>query len=412
MIALVLFVSPLYILGEDAHIRVHDNLDSNLAWYKVLAESGQLRGPIDAVIPQVMNGNLSRNAFGSEFTLIVWLYALFPPMIAYALSQTITRVFAFIGMYLLLKKHFLKEEKWAPITIGTALAFAFTPFWPSGMLSTLGMPLALWVFLNIRQGERSWKNVLVLTLLPFYASIVLGFFFFLSAMGIFWLTDVIRKKAWNWPFLLSIVYMTGIFFIVEYRLVYSFLFDDEPNSRDEYFHARLTFWHCVRLTFKNFALGHHHAASMHTLVILPLMFVALFMTLRQKKGKKDKVFLFLFLLNFALSAWYAFWFYKGWLPLTERFHVLDTFNFARYHFLRPLVIYLLFALTLKIIWSHGPFWRRLVPVFVLAQIMTVSFFNEEILFQDKPTVRQFYAEEQFSAIKEYIGLPQEDYICK
>lgn len=409
MIALVLFVSPLYILGEDAHIRVHDNLDSNLAWYKVLAESGQLRGPIDAVIPQVMNGNLSRNAFGSEFTLIVWLYALFPPMIAYALSQTITRVFAFIGMYVLLKKHFLKEEKWAPITIGTALAFAFTPFWPSGMLSTLGMPLALWAFLNIRQGERSWKNVLVLTLLPFYASIVLGFFFFLSAMGIFWLTDVIRKKAWNWPFLLSIVYMTGIFFIVEYRLVYSFLFDDEPNSRDEYFHARLTFWHCVRLTFKNFALGHHHAASMHTLVILPLMFVALFMMLRQKKGKKDKVFLFLFLLNFALSAWYAFWFYKGWLPLTERFHVLDTFNFARYHFLRPLVIYLLFALTLKIIWSHGPFWRRLVPVFVLAQIMTVSFFNEEILFQDKPTVKQFYAEEQFSAIKEYIGLPQEDY---
>ncbi|UQX56764.1 DUF6044 family protein [Cytobacillus pseudoceanisediminis] len=159
-------------------MRVHDNLDSNLAWYKVLAESGQLRGPIDAVIPQVMNGNLSRNAFGSEFTLIVWLYALFPPMIAYALSQTITRVFAFIGMYLLLKKHFLKEEKWAPITIGTALAFAFTPFWPSGMLSTLGMPLALWAFLNIRQGERSWKNVLVLTLLPFYASIVLGFFFF------------------------------------------------------------------------------------------------------------------------------------------------------------------------------------------------------------------------------------------
>lgn len=199
------------------------------------------------------------------------------------------------------------------------------------------------------------------------------------------------------------------FFIVEYRLIYSFLFDDEPNSRDEYFHARLTFWHCVRLTFKNFALGHHHAASMHTLVILPLMFAALFMTLRQKNGKKDKVFLFLFFLNFALSAWYAFWFYKGWLPLTERFHVLDTFNFARYHFLRPLVIYVLFALTLKIIWSHGPFWRRLVPIFVLAQVMTVSFFNEEILFQDKPTVKQFYAEEQFSAIKEYIGLPQEDY---
>lgn len=408
-IALALFVSPLYILGENAHIRVHDNLDSNLAWYKVLAESGQLTGPIDAVIAQIMNGNLSRNAFGSEWTIIVWLYALFPTMIAYALSQTITRVFAFIGMYLLLKKHFLIGEKWAPVTIGTALAFAFTPFWPSGMLSTLGMPLALWAFLNIRQGERSWKNVLVLTLLPLYASIVLGFFFFLSAMGVFWLTDLIRKRTWNWPFLLSIIYMTGIFFIVEYRLVYSFLFDDEPNSRDEYFHARLTFWHCVRLSFKNFAIGHHHAATIHTLIILPIMLVALFMVLRKKDWKKEKVFMFLFFLNFALSAWYAFWFYKGWLPLTERFHVLDTFNFARYHFLRPLVVYLLFALSLKIVWSYGRLWRRMVPVFVLAQVIAASFFNEEILFQNKPSFKQFYAEEQFSAIKDYIGLPQEGY---
>ncbi|WHY34936.1 DUF6044 family protein [Cytobacillus firmus] len=408
-IALALFVSPLYILGENAHIRVHDNLDSNLAWYKVLAESGQLTGPIDAVIAQIMNGNLSRNAFGSEWTIIVWLYALFPTMIAYALSQTITRVFAFIGMYLLLKKHFLIGEKWAPVTIGTALAFAFTPFWPSGMLSTLGMPLALWAFLNIRQGERSWRNVLVLTLLPLYASIVLGFFFFLSAMGVFWLRDLIRKRTWNWPFLLSIIYMTGIFFIVEYRLVYSFLFDDEPNSRDEYFHARLTFWHCVRLAFKNFAIGHHHAATIHTLIILPIMLVALFMVLRKKDWKKEKVFMGLFFLNFALSVWYAFWFYRGWLPLTERFHVLDTFNFARYHFLRPLVVYVLFALSLKIVWSYGRLWRRLVPVFVLAQVFAASFFNEEILFQNKPSFKQFYAQEQFSAIKDYIGLPQEGY---
>ncbi|MCC3649130.1 hypothetical protein JGK52_21035 [Cytobacillus oceanisediminis] len=408
-IALALFVSPLYILGENAHIRVHDNLDSNLAWYKVLAESGQLTGPIDAVIAQIMNGNLSRNAFGSEWTIIVWLYALFPTMIAYALSQTITRVFAFIGMYLLLKKHFLIGEKWAPVTIGTALAFAFTPFWPSGMLSTLGMPLALWAFLNIRQGERSWRNVLVLTLLPLYASIVLGFFFFLSAMGVFWLRDLIRKRTWNWPFLLSIIYMTGIFFIVEYRLVYSFLFDDEPNSRDEYFHARLTFWHCVRLAFKNFAIGHHHAATIHTLIILPIMLVALFMVLRKKDWKKEKVFMGLFFLNFALSVWYAFWFYRGWLPLTERFHVLDTFNFARYHFLRPLVVYVLFALSLKIVWSYGGLWRRLVPVFVLAQVFATSFFNEEILFQNKPSFKQFYAQEQFSAIKDYIGLPQEGY---
>jgi hypothetical protein len=402
---IVLCVSPLFILGEDAHIRVHDNLDSNLAWYKVLSESGQILGPINATIPQIING-LPRNAFGTEFSLIVWLYALFPTMFAYALSQFITRFFAFLGMYLLLKTHFITHSDWALLRIGTALAFALTPFWPSGMLSTLGMPLALWAFLNIRNGEKTWTNYLVLTLLPFYSSIVLGFFFFLSAMGIFWLSDVLRGKGWNWRFFLSIAYMTLIFFIMEYRLVYSFLFDDEPNSRDEYFHARLSFWHSIRLTWKNFIYGHHHAATIHTLVILPSILIAFFLILSKKQSKQEKVFIFLFWLNIALSAWYAFWFYKGWLPLTERFHFLDTFNFARYHFLRPLVIYVLFALSLKILWSY---WKRLATFLVLAQVIVAFLFNEEILFQKKPTFKQFFATEQFTEVKEHIGLPQNTY---
>jgi hypothetical protein len=404
-VVIVLCVSPLFILGENAHIRVHDNLDSNLAWYRVLTESGQILGPINATIPQIING-LPRNAFGTEFSLIVWLYALFPTMLAYAISQFITRFFAFLGMYLLLKKHFLTNPEWALLRIGTALTFALTPFWPSGMLSTLGMPLALWAFLNIRKGENGWTNYVVLSLLPLYSSIVLGFFFFLSAMGIFWLTDVLRGKGWNWRFFLSIAYMTLIFFITEYRLVYSFLFDDEPNSRDEYFHARLSFWQSIRLTLKNFIDGHHHAATIHTLIILPSIILAFVFIFYKRNWKQEKVFVFLFWLNIALSAWYAFWFYKGWLPLTERFHFLDTFNFARYHFLRPLVIYVLFALSLKILWFH---WKKLTTFLVLAQVIVAFHFNEELLFQKKPTFKQFFAVEQFNEVKEHIGLPQETY---
>lgn len=372
-------------------------------------ESGQLTGPIHAAIPQIMNRNLSRNAFGTEFSLIVWLYALFPTMIAYAISQTITRFVAFLGMYLLLKKHFLVKEGWEFINIGVALAFAFTPFWPSGMLSTLGMPLALWAFLNIRKGEKLCKNYLVLTLLPLYSSIVLGFFFFLSAMGIFWLTDVLRGKGWNWRFFLSIVYMTFVYLLVEYRLVYSMLFDDEPTSRDEYFHARLSVWHSIRLTFKNYIFGHNHVMTIHTFVILPIMFIAFYIILRKKLWTQEKVFVFLFILNLLLSAWYAFWFYKGWLPLTERFHVLDTFNFARYHFLRPLVIYLLFALSLRIFWYQGKYWRKAIPLLIAAQLFIGVLSNEEIVFQKQPSVKQFFAQDQFSDIKAYIGLLQEDY---
>ncbi|WP_235599053.1 DUF6044 family protein, partial [Geobacillus stearothermophilus] len=226
---IALYVSPLFLLGENAHIRVHDNLDSNIAWYKVLSESGKITGPLDANIPQIANGQLSRNALGSELTGIVWLHALFPTMTAYALSQTITRVVGFLGMYLLLKTHFLTDPRWMAVRIGVALAFALTLFWPSGMLSTLGMPLALWAFLSIRKGEGKWKHYAALTLLPFYSNFVLGFFFFLAAMGVLWLADVLRGKGWNIRFLTSIAYMTLLYLLVEYRLVYSFLWEDEPT---------------------------------------------------------------------------------------------------------------------------------------------------------------------------------------
>jgi hypothetical protein len=408
LFAICIYLSPLFILGENAHIRVHDNLDSNIAWYKVLAKSGQLFGPFNATIPQIING-LPRNAFASEFSGIVWLYYLFPTMTAYALSQAITRFFAFLGMYLLLRDHFLVEKKDRTIAIGVALAFSLTPFWPSGMLSTLGMPLALWTFLNIRKGIRTWKNMLVLTLLPFYSSIVLGFFFFLSAMGILWLSDVVVTKRWNLRFISAVIYMTLIYLLVEYRLVFSFLFSKEPNSRDEYFHAELPLWRVIRLTFKNYLLGHTHVMTIHSLFILPVLFFAFYLIVKNRRWAEERTFVFLFFLNFALSAWYAFWFYEGWLPLTKKFHFLDTFNFARYHFLRPLVIYVSFAIALKILWQQSKSWKPAVHFLIFCQVLLLFAFNDEIIYRNKPSVKEFYSESLFQEIREYINRPVEEY---
>lgn len=408
LLILVAYLSPLFILQENAHIRVHDNLDSNIAWYKVLAKSGTMFGTLNAVVPQIING-LPRNAFGTEYSGIVWLYVLFPTMIAYGLSQAITRIVAFFGMYLLLKTHLLRGESWQFLQIGSSLAFALTPFWPSGMLSTLGMPFALWAFLTIRKGNGTWKDYLVLTLLPLYSSIVLGFFFFLSAMGIFWLIDVLRGKGWNLRFILAIIYMTFIYALVEYRLVYSFLYSAEPNSRDEYFHAHLTFWHAVRLTFKNYFLGHTHDMTVHGLIILPVTFLAIYFVYAKRLWRQERIFVFLFGLNFLLSLWYAFWFYKGWLPLTKQFHFLDTFNFARYHFLRPLVIYAGFALALKILTMQGSTWEKVVKWVIVAQILFLFTFNDEVIYRKKPSVKEFYAEDLFKDIKKYIGLQPEEY---
>ncbi|WP_409288196.1 DUF6044 family protein [Peribacillus sp. SCS-37] len=402
------YLSPLIVLGEDAHIRVHDNLDSNIAWYRVLARSGEMFGSLNALIPQVANG-LPRNAFGTEWSGIVWIYAWLPTMAAYTVNAAITRIAAFFGMYLLLKKHYIQREEWAILRIGAALAFALTPYWPSGMLSTLGMPLALFAFLNIRQGERNVSDWLILLLLPLYSSFVLGFFFFLAAMGILWLTDLLRFKKWNFPFLLGILVMTLCYMAVEYRLVSSFFVSGEPNSRDEYFHARLSLLGAAKLALKNYVLGHTHVMTVHGLIIMPLSFLAIFAIASRKAFSEEKRFVWLMILNLLLSVWYAFWFYKGWVPLTRKFHFMDTFNFARFHFLRPMILYIIFAESLRILWVHRMASQRAAALFIILQTAVLGIFNDEVIYRSKPTVKEFYAEEVFRDIKDYIGRPQEEY---
>jgi hypothetical protein len=409
LVVIAVYLAPLFVLGEDAHIRVHDNLDSNIAWYKVLHRSGEWFGELDAVIPQVING-LPRGAYGTEFSGLLLLHKLFPPMTAYAISQAITRIFAFIGMYLLLRTHFVTDRRLWPIRVFVPLAFALTPFWPSGMLSTLGHPLALWAFLNIRARRGNWLDWLTLAALPFYASIVLGFFFFLFAMGLFWLRDVIVRRDWNPVFLGAIAFMTFVFLLTEYRLVLSLVLSSEPTSRNEFVSSRLGWWRCVRLSVTNFVFGHHHAATIHSIFILPLTLAVLYRTLRTKaKNRTERLFLWFMFINAMLSVWYAFWFHIAWQPLKEQFSLLNTFNFARFHFLRPLVVYVGFALAGVVAWHYGKSARRTLVVCLAGQVVLSFFFHDEVSFRNKPTFRQFYAVRQFEAIRERIGLPLESY---
>jgi hypothetical protein len=412
VLVIALYVSPLFVLGPDAHIRVHDNLDSNIAWYRVLLASGTWFGPYDAVIPQVING-LPRGALGTEFSVLIVLHALFPPMTAYAISQAVTRLFAFLGMYWLLRDHWVRDNDHVVIRVGVALAFALTPFWPSGMLSTLGQPLALWALLWIRRGEGRSPHWLTLLLLPLYSSLVLGFFFFLSAMGLFWLWDALRRKRWNLPFLAAIALMSILYLCVEYRLLLSLLLSEAPTSRNEFVSSKLPMWRSVRLTFKNFVMGHTHVKTLHTAIILPVTGIAFYLCIgleKWRRGPHRGVFITLFAISLILSGWYAFWFYEGWQPLKEQVALLNTFNFARYHFLRPFLIYLSFALACLLFVSvGGQRGKGLSYAAIVGQIVLLCLNNEEIVYRNKPSFREFYAEEQFQEIAAYIGRPFPSY---
>ena len=410
LIIIALWVSPYFILGEKAHMRILDNMDSNIAWYKVLMNSGQLYGSIHANIPQVINGQLSRNAIYSEYYGIVQLFRFFPAEMAYGLNQTICRFIAFLGMYLLLKKYVIKEDL-GILRVGAALTFALTPFWANGMLSTLGMPLALWAFLNIRNREQTRVSILTITLLPFYSTFMLGFCFFLSGMGVFWLVDVIKKKKPQLRLFFSIGYMTLIYLAIEYRELLSLVLAKEKTNRSEFFESKNSLATTIRLIFKNYVVGHYQDPTLYQFVILPTSLFALVVIILNKSWRQEKLFIGLHLANFLLSVWYAFWWYKGWVPLKERVSILNTFNFSRYHYLKPMIIYILFALSLQILWrfKRKSIWRPIVALLVILQIGILIPSNEQIAYRHSPSFGQFYAVNQFNDIKKFIGKPVQDY---
>ncbi|MDQ0415542.1 DUF6044 family protein [Mesobacillus stamsii] len=404
-----LWVAPYFILGDQAHMRIHDNLDSNIAWYKVLNESGQLFGSVQANIPQIINGHLSRNAYYSEWYGIVELFRFFPPVIAYGLNQLISRFFAFLGMYLLLKKYVIKQESDGFIRIVAALTFALTPFWPNGMLSTMGMPLALWAFLNIRNRQQTFVSIVTITLLPFYSTFMLGFFFFLSAMGVFWLVDVIRVKKPQWRMFIATAYMTVIYLAIEYRDLAALVFSHEQTNRSEFFGSNNSFFRTIRLIFKNYIIGHNQDQTVFEFIILPVSLLALVIVILQKSFRQEKLFIGLHITNFLLSVWYAFWWYEGWAPLKQSIGILNTFNFSRYHYLRPMIIYILFAVSLQILWRYQKKWRIAAVVFAVLQIGVLIPSNEQIWYRHSPSFGEFYAVQEFTEIKKFIGRPVQDY---
>jgi hypothetical protein len=410
LLIILFWAAPYFILGDQAHLRVHDDMDSNIAWYQVLNNSGQLYSSIKANIPQIINGHLSRNALYSEFYGIVQLFHFFPSVIAYGLNQLISRLIAFLGMYLLLKKYVVKDEKAGLIRIGAALTFALTPFWANGMASTLGMPLALWAFLNIRSREQTLVSVITITLLPFYSTFMLGFFFFLSALGVFWLVDAIKAKKPQRRLFFSIAYMTVIYLAIEYREFLSLILSKEKTNRSEFLESKSSLASTFRLIFKNYLYGHNQDQTVFQNVILPVSLIALVVVIVQKRWKQEKLFIWLHLANFLLSVWYAFWWYKGWEPLKTKISILNTFNFSRYHYLRPMIIYVLFALSLQILWRLNKKWRQgIVAAVVLLQLAALVPTNEQIYYKSSPSIGQFYAVKEFNEIKKFIGKPVQDY---
>jgi hypothetical protein len=280
--AVLLHLARYYVLGQNVFIGPHDLFESTAVWQKLLVESGLIFSGSEEVIPAIMDG-LPRISFGSEFFAPLWFVAAFGLFNAYVINQTAMHLVGFVGMYFLLRTHFLLKEKYKILNLGVAVCFAILPFYPSAGLSVAGLPLALYSFLNIRAGNMTKKDLAILVLIPLYSSLAYTYLFFIIIMGMLWFYDLIRTHEIGKPFFAALLLMTIEFILIEYRLVVAmFVGEGFVSHRTEMRIQSFSFLESLVRSLQNFIVGHYHVSTFHGLVILFAVFFAILLIMSSR----------------------------------------------------------------------------------------------------------------------------------
>jgi hypothetical protein len=410
---IAIYLLPALIYGERSHVMIHDHLDDPFVRAKLLAESGMIFGPLNAKIDNIMNG-APISTMGSGLNVTLWLFYFLGPFGAYVANQLLIRIIAYTGMYFLLKRHILTEEQDRPARIGAALTFALLPYYAMFGLTIAGQPLALYAFLNIRKYGGGWKDWLIIAAIPFYSLFVLSYVFFITILALLWTYDLFRHHKHHLRFAAAIILMTCLFLLVDYRLVLAFLSPEYGfiSHRTEFVFEHPDFNEALQRAIQNFAQGQGHAASLHGKIVLPAILLATGLVFWRRI--REQRILALLALTALLSAWYGLW-WNIWPELKALWPSLPYFNLSRFHYLHPLLWYIMFGIALSIFWKHLPkIGRPLCILFIALQLAFLFNRSDHITEKrlGKPSFGEFYSTALFKDIDHYIGKDKQSYrVC-
>jgi hypothetical protein len=411
--ALLLYLSPFLILGQRANVYMHDTLEEMVVVFKTLAESGEIFAPYNQPMPETLQGHI-RASYPSSFNPITWLYYFFSPFQAYLINQFLIRIFAFLGMYFLLSRHINTKKEYKFINTVTAILFSLIPFWPLGGLSVAGAPLLLYSLLNFKTKQNKTIDIILLVFISFYSYFERSHIFLVGLLSIWWVWEFVFKKKANWRFLTGIVIFIFTSIFAQHQLIFQMFFASDYTSHRVEF-AKLSLWGVDKFGVlekirHNFLWGQEHVQAIHFL-ILPVCIIGFLVCFFGKK-KFDKLQILLLALCFFISFIFGLWYWNGFEAIVSRFAFLNSFNASRFHWLHPMLWYLVLAISFKVIKKHSAklFWP-ILTLFLILQTNQIIQNHEHVKGKrlEEPTYQEFFATDLFGEIDSYIGQDQSSY---
>ena len=404
--------------GENIYMPVHDNLDSNIVWLKMLKDNDLFWG--NGQVPFL--GGVNRNyIYYSDLQVYSWLYMFFPVFYALIIGWFVRVIVAVLGfVYLwkeLLKNNFSNNKN---IIIICGLIFGLAPVFPAGGLSFSFVPFILTFAIKLYRTSKK-KYYLYLLLSPLFSNFIFFGIFICGYFVIFFFIDLIVTKKPKWRMLIAMfLYAIGSV-IVEWRLFFCAFFSNEPLIREEMIIGSSSLIGLLKNIFNGFVRGHYHSSSAHIYFILPVCFIYfsyLNISIIKSLGIKEcfkKLFNWILLCILFNSIVYGLGYYEPFINLIGIIiPPLKGFQFARTLWLNNFLWCFAFSYVVITIGK-----KRILPYCACLIELIVMLINPEqynivgynIIYQiDKSNVMsycEFYSEGLFEEIKDDIGYNNE-----
>ena len=425
IIGLILLEAIIFLgLGENSYIATTDNLDLFIPHFRMLKLSGTFFTQGD-ILPIL--GGVTRDNFGSEFSLYNLLYLIFPTYYAYIAGYFLSIVLSMISVYFLAKEMLADFEKYRPLVLIFGLIYGILPFFPAYGFAFASIPLAAFLIIKLYK-KMDWRILLLLFFYPVVSYFSYFGFFILAYLVVFTIFDWIRKKKCNKGLLLSIPVLAAGYVVFEYRLFRSMLLDDTVTIRSSMVMSDLNSKEILNMIVDGFLNSTFHAGDSHKYFVLPivLLFFVIqnIMFLKKKEWKKLFTDIFNLLFYFILFNSIIYGLYY-WAPLRDLLTVLvpplEGFQFYRTIFFNPFLWYALLFIIVKRLYDRKEAWGKwlangfaFLALFIV--VVTPSMYNDFYYTSyytayklvkstdvDMLNYGEFYSEDLFTNIKEEIG---------
>ena len=277
IIVFLFLILPFILFKGNAILTIHDNLDSNIPWFKYIRDNSYY---FKINTNSTTLDNISTLYFAGDFTYKGLVYYIFETYIAYNIIYISSLIYAFFSMKLLLFLVF-NDKRYDNLIKFVSLIYAILPAFPGYRISVATLPFGISLFYLVYKCKNKFFYIryLILALVfPFFSCFENVLLFFLGYWFLVMIFLAIKNRKPN-------IYLFGCFMILcvgtvlaNIRLFAMRLIYNVPLNRDMF---NLNLVSNVNFNFKNFIVtfvkffvkGHYHAQSMHYIIILPLTII-------------------------------------------------------------------------------------------------------------------------------------------